>query len=70
LLSADYGYRTFHGVNTKGRYLRAATLAARLHYSQQSDLAASLSGLPADKIAALLSITRIKRYILDQSIEH
>ena len=38
--------------------------AAGLHYSQQSDLAASLCpGL-------VLSITRIKRYISDQSIEH
>jgi hypothetical protein len=36
--------------------------AADFHYSQQTDLAASLSGL--------LSITRIKRYIPDQSIEH
>ena len=36
--------------------------AADFHYSQQTDLAASLSGL--------LSITRIKRYIPDQSIVH
>jgi hypothetical protein len=36
--------------------------AADFHYSKQSDLGASLSGL--------LSITRIKRYIPDQSIEH
>lgn len=42
--------------------LERQSWAADFHCSQQTDLAASLS--------ELLSITRIKRYIPDQSIEH